>query len=221
FYINLTIGGLVAITLLLIKTPDAKADIEGENTWASFFKKLDIIGFILFASSAIMFLLALQYGGNQYPWDSSVVIGLLCGAGVTSFVFAAWNWHIGEEAMIPTHLIRQRVMWTSCLVMTFNMVLVFLASYYLPIYFQTVKGENPLKSGVDLLPSILAQMLFAVLSGFLVGKLGYYIPWSIISSILSAVGYGLLTTFSNSTPASKWIGYQVIVGAGRGSGTQM
>lgn len=114
-----------------------------------------------------MFLLALQYGGNQYAWDSSVVIGLFCGAGVTSIVFVAWNWRVGEEAMIPTYLVRQRVMWTSCLVMTFNMVLVFLASYYLPIYFQTVKGDNPLKSGVDLLPSILAQMLFAVLSGFL------------------------------------------------------
>lgn len=40
-------------------------------------------------------------------------------------------------------------------------------SYYLPIYFQAVKGVTPTLSGVYLLPSILSQLMLAVISGAL------------------------------------------------------
>ncbi|KAI9703447.1 MAG: hypothetical protein M1820_005920 [Bogoriella megaspora] len=221
FYINLPIGGLVAILLVWVNIPDANVKTDAGTTGFDFFKKLDLVGFCLFAPSSIMLLLALQYGGNQFAWNSATVIGLFIGAGATFIVFMLWDWRVGENAMVPTFLVRQRVVWSSCAVMIFNMTLVFLASFYLPIYFQTVKGASPLKSGVDMLPSILSQMLFSVFSGFMVGKLGYYIPWSIGSSILSAVGYGLITTFSSTTPSREWIGYQVLIGAGRGCGMQM
>ena len=114
-----------------------------------------------------MLLLALQYGGNQFAWNSATVIGLFCGAGATFIIFMLWSWRAGENAMIPTLLIRQRVVWTSCLVMTFNMALIFVTNYYLPIYFQVVKGASPFKSGIDILPSILSQMLFVIFSGFM------------------------------------------------------
>lgn len=44
---------------------------------------------------------------------------------------------------------------------------VFVASYYFPIYFQAVKGDGPTMSGVDLLPSILSQLLLTILTGWL------------------------------------------------------
>jgi hypothetical protein len=40
-------------------------------------------------------------------------------------------------------------------------------SYYLPIYFQAVRGATPTLSGVYTLPVILSQMVFAILSGYL------------------------------------------------------
>ena len=157
----------MAILLVWVNIPDANVKTEGGAGIIDFFKKLDLVGFCLFAPSAIMLLLALQFGGNQFAWNSATVIGLFCGAGVAFVVFMLWDWRAGEHAMVPTFLIRQRVIWASCAVMTFNMSLVFLASYYLPLYFQTVKGASPFKSGIDLLPSILSQMFFAVFSGFM------------------------------------------------------
>lgn len=44
---------------------------------------------------------------------------------------------------------------------------VFVASYYFPIYFQAVKGDGPTMSGVDLLPSILSQLVITILSGWM------------------------------------------------------
>lgn len=40
-------------------------------------------------------------------------------------------------------------------------------SYYLPIYFQAIKNDSPMMSGVYMLPSILSQLVFAILSGVL------------------------------------------------------
>lgn len=122
---------------------------------------------MLFAPAAIQFLLALQYGGNQYSWNSATVIGLFCGAGGTFIVFLAWEHRQGEAAMIPFSMVGKRTVWSSCLVMLLLMSMTFCASYYLPIYFQAVKGVSPLMSGVYLLPSILSQLLSAVISGVL------------------------------------------------------
>jgi hypothetical protein len=55
----------------------------------------------------------------------------------------------------------------------------------------------------------------------LVSKLGYYLPWSVASGMLSAVSHGLLSTLSPSSSTGTWIGYLILVGAGRGLGMQM
>lgn len=70
------------------------------------------------------------------------------------------------------------------------------------------------------LPLILSLVAISMLSGGLVSYLGYYTPFMIISSILTSVGAGLMTTFNVDTPQSQWIGYQFIFGAGVGFGMQ-
>lgn len=129
---------------------------------------LDLPGFTLFAPAAIMFLLALQFGGNDYSWDSSVVIGLFNGAAVTAGLFIYWEHREGDEkAMIPLGLFKNRIVLTSSLVGALNMSITQVSSYYIPMYFQSVKGETPFRGGVHFLPTIIAQLVFAVASGAL------------------------------------------------------
>lgn len=70
------------------------------------------------------------------------------------------------------------------------------------------------------LPLILAMVALNSISGILVSVVGYYTPFMIASSIISTVGIALMTMFTPSTPQAHWIGYQVLVGAGMGMGTQ-
>jgi hypothetical protein len=128
--------------------------------------KLDLIGCVFYAPAAIMFLLALQFGADgKHSWNSPSIIGLFCGAGVTAIMFFAWEWHMGDLAMIPGSIIKKRQMWASTGQALCLMVCVLVGSNYMPIYFQTIRGESPTMSGVDLLPSILSQLLFSVVSG--------------------------------------------------------
>lgn len=70
------------------------------------------------------------------------------------------------------------------------------------------------------LPLILSLVAISMLSGGLVSYIGYYTPFMIISSVLTAIGAGLMTTFDVNTPQPQWIGYQFIFGAGVGFGMQ-
>jgi hypothetical protein len=113
-------------------------------------------------------------------------------------------------------------------------------TYYLPVYFQAIQNKSPMMSGVYILPSILSQLAVAVTSGALseyivdlsgawlcedtnknlVGKMGYYLPWAVASGILTSIGGGLLSTLTPYTETGKWVGYQILAGAGRGAGFQ-
>lgn len=50
--------------------------------------------------------------------------------------------------------------------------------------------------------------------------MGYYLPWSVAGGMLSSIGSGLLSTLTPTTSTAKWVGYQILSGAGRGAGFQ-
>ncbi|KAJ5818741.1 hypothetical protein N7474_004332 [Penicillium riverlandense] len=220
FYLNLPVGAVAALLLLVVQIPDQVEKPSVSLIKETVLHKLDLIGFVLFAPAAVQLLLALQYGGNKFAWNSSTVIGLFCGSGATFIVFLLWEHRQKERAMIPLAMLRLRPVWSSCLTIACVMALVLCNSYYLPVYFQAVKNVSPILSGVYMLPGILTQLVFAVMSGLLIGKLGYYLPWAVFCGVATAIGNGLLSTFKPDTSTAKWVGYQILLGAGRGSGFQ-
>lgn len=94
------------------------------------------------------------------------------------------------------------------------------SSYYLPIWFQAIKGVNATTSGIMCLPLVLALVVMSLLGGAGVSLVGYYTPFFIVSTILQAIGSGLLTTFTVDTASPKWIGYQIVYGFGIGLAMQ-
>jgi multisubunit Na+/H+ antiporter MnhB subunit len=167
FYINLPCGAITAVILFWVSIPDRSYEEAKKQTVRSRLNKLDFIGFAIFAPAIIQFLLALQWGGTKYAWNSATVIGLLCGAFGTLLVFLAWEHHMGDEAMIPFSIIRRRVLWSTCINYGCFMGSMLISTYYLPIYFQAVRDATPTMSGVDLLPSIISTILFGIMSGTL------------------------------------------------------
>ncbi|KAI0968226.1 efflux pump [Xylaria arbuscula] len=218
FWINLPIGAVVSGFLLFTSTPEHSAKRIGLLDLIS---HLDLLGFSLLAPALIMILLALQYGGNEHPWNSALVIGLLVGGLVTVFLFALWERRRGDKAMVPLQLISKRVVWSSNLVAGFMTSALLVHSYYLPIYFQAVRNATPVQSGIFLLPSVLSQLVSSALSGILIKKIGYCLPAVLLSGVMVAIGGGLLSLLNPTTPTAKWVGYQIILGFGRGIGIQM
>lgn len=89
-----------------------------------------------------------------------------------------------------------------------------------PIWFQAIKGASAVKSGIMNLPMLLSVVIASIVSGAAVTTFGHYIPFIYLSVILSAVGAGLLSTFTVDTAHPKWIGCQALFGMGVGLGMQ-
>jgi|SRR5690242_7661775 len=167
FYINLPIGGAAVVLFVFVSIPEiVKKETFSVDLVRRILPDLDLVGFVLFAPAAVMFLMALQFGSDDtYSWNSAIVIGLLCGAAATALGFIGWEARMGDRAMIPGSMLRKRIVWTSCVFGSALMCCSIVASNWLPTYFQAVKGEGPTLSGVHILPSILSALLFVVITG--------------------------------------------------------
>ncbi|KAI1087971.1 MFS general substrate transporter [Rostrohypoxylon terebratum] len=170
-----------------IKKPDPRQVLKHA------FMDFDLSGSVPFAPAAIMLFLALQYGGYQFLWDSSQIIGLFCGAGVTFIIWLVWNIHQGDNVIVPPSMVSTRVVWASCF-----------CGFFM--------GGT---SGVAVLPTILAQMILGIISGG-PGLNTYYPPFILAETAINAIECGLLSLFTPHTPVGRWIGLQIILGAGRG-----
>jgi len=89
--------------------------------------------------------------------------------------------------------------------------------YYLPIWFQAIKGDSAIASGIHLLPQVIALVLASILTGILTTKIGYYTPFLLLGICITAIGAGLLTTLQINTTKAQWIGFQIIYGFGFGA----
>lgn len=69
-----------------------------------------------------------------------------------------------------------------------------------------------------LLPLVLSMAVTSLASGSLMDIVKHYTPFLIFASVMMSIGSGLLTTLQANTPTSAWIGYQILFGAGAGSG---
>lgn len=88
----------------------------------------------------------------------------------------------------------------------------------LPIYFQTAKQASPIKSGVLVLPTVIAITISVLLAGPATTYFGYYSPFMLISTILCPIAAGLLTTLTVDTSPAKLICLQALLGFGCGIG---
>lgn len=167
FYINLPLGVIVGGFLLFNQIPEAKPKPSPMQILGTAIKSLDLPGFMLICPAVVMFLLGLQFGGNQHPWNSSVVIGLLIGGAAAFVAFILWERHQGDDAMVPFAMIKHRVIWSAAMTMFFSLSTILVADFYIAIYFQALHDDTPLMSGVHMLPITLGIVLFTMISGSL------------------------------------------------------
>ncbi|KAI1267016.1 putative MFS multidrug transporter [Xylariaceae sp. FL1019] len=221
FYINLPIGALSSVLLFFTHIPDITTKPPFSlDLVRSIVPKLDLIGFALFAPTTVMFLLALQWGSTERGWSSPTVIGLFAGSGVVLIFFILWERRVGDMSLIPFYLVKRRVVWASTIQDASLFVNNYVGVNYVPIYFQAVKGVGPSLSGVYTLPSIVTQLLCLVVTGALVTRLGYYLPFAVLVGAATSIACGLITTWNPATSTANWIGDQILYGL-RGMGLQM
>ncbi|TEY64669.1 hypothetical protein BOTCAL_0144g00050 [Botryotinia calthae] len=221
FWINVPMGAVVLVFIVLFFRINGVQNSNRALNLSTKLRRMDIGGILLFLGAIYCLLLALQWGGQTMPWKSSKIIGLFVGFGLLIVFFGILQWKRGEHATIPLRILRQRsILMGSIFLMLFGMMS-FVYAYYLPIYFQSIQGVTAIESGTRFIAIVLPQIIGLSLTGVVVTKWGYYVPYMILGTIIAMIGAGLLTTIDTTTSTVKWAAYMVINGWGTGMAQQL
>ncbi|KAK0312568.1 hypothetical protein LTR01_002227 [Friedmanniomyces endolithicus] len=218
FYINLPVGGIALAIIAFILKPTPPQ--QGGLTILQQIGKLDLLGELCLLPSIVCLLLALQWGGSTYPWSDPRIIALFVVFALLALAFILVQILMPKTATIPASVLKSRSMLAG-MWLTFCIASAMLTfTYFLPTWFQAIKGTSAVQSGIDTIPMVLALVVGNISAGQITGRIGYYTSQAYASALILPIGAGLITTFTPSTTSSAWIGYQVLLGLGIGFGMQ-
>jgi EmrB/QacA subfamily drug resistance transporter len=205
FYVNVPIGAVaLVITSSVLRLPFVRRD-----------HTIDYAGAGLLVASVSTLLLALVWGGSEYPWGSSTIVGLFAASAVLTALFLWWE-HRSAEPILPLRLFRGRVFSTGVGLSFLLGGAMFGAIVFLPLFLQVATGASATNSGLLLLPLMAGLMTTSITSGRVIARTGRYKRWPIAGMAISAVGMLLLSTMDPHT--SRWTSalYMLVVGLGLG-----
>lgn len=205
FYVNIPLG-IVALALIA-----ARLHIPVKITK----HKLDFLGAGLLAVSVTSLLLATVWGGTDYPWGSTRILGLFATFVIGGILFVFREYHT-EEPIMPLRLFKNDIVRVSTLLSLLVGIGMFGAIIFLPEYQQIVRGVSPTVSGLLLLPLVFGMLIGVVLSGRLVSKTGHYRIYPILGTIIMAIGFWLFTHISVSTSRLTMSVWMIVLGFGMG-----
>jgi hypothetical protein len=220
FYINLPIGGVSAVVIMFILHVPDSGSKRAEMNWKEQINQLDPIGNLCLLPGVVSLLLALQWGGTKYAWKDARIIALFILFGLLMIAFIAVQIWKKEKATVPPRLAKMRTMIAGMWYGVFNGGSMMIILYFLPIWFQAIKGTSAVQSGIRTIPLVLSLVVGTISSGAIISRIGYYTPFAIASALIMPIGAGLLTTLSVNSGHAMWIGYQVLFGFGLGLGMQ-
>ncbi len=152
--------------MFLVRLPSA--DKPKKHSLRAFVDRVDLIGTALLMPCLVCLLLALQWGGIKYEWSEWRIIVLLVLFSVLFVAWAASQYLQKDRATVPLRIVKQRSMlaaasFTFCLFTCF-----FVTVYYVPIWFQAVRGTSAYQSGINLLAITVAASVTVIASGIIV-----------------------------------------------------
>ncbi|WKT47224.1 Major facilitator superfamily [Fusarium oxysporum f. sp. vasinfectum] len=217
FYINLPIGAIFAPAYFLLFP---STDPNPNKTLAEKLRLVDWINAVAFLTGSACLTVALTFGGVVYSFHSGTIIALWTVTGVLLVAFIVLlKLHplvSKENRLYPLHFFKEWILINMQLQVFLSSGIILAMTYFVPLYFQFIKGDGALEAGVRLLPLIMFMVAVSMLNGFLMPKYGLIPVWYIGGSALALIGSALMYTINDTTSNGKVYGYNILVGAGAG-----
>jgi EmrB/QacA subfamily drug resistance transporter len=207
FFINIPLG-VVLIFLFIFFFPDFRPDNLKHN--------VDYPGLATLILTVIPAMLALSWGGVEYPWSSPQIIGMFSFSSVMLALFLKIESR-SREPIIPLSLFKNRIVAISEIVIFFTGIGMFSGIIFVPLFFQGVLGVTATTSGSFLTPMMLGMVIGSVISGqFLSRAGGHYRIQGAIGIAIMGLGLALLSRMTVETSYTNAVIKIVVAGFGLG-----
>lgn len=218
FYINLVLGAIAApIWLFLLPSVHPTNGVSIKERLL----RLDYLGFLLSAGAWTIFAIVFIAGGNNWEWQDKRTIASLAVCGVLALAYILQQYFCilttPSTRSFPGHLLRYKShillgTSTACAISS-----LYVPVYYIPVYFQFVEFDSPLKAAVRILPLVLVAVAVSFSSGSLLAKVKFYKPHYLVSGILITLGSVLFYVYIDpSTPSGVIYGVSIVMALGIG-----
>ena len=209
FYVNVPVGLAALVVIFIGMAPKIANPHEAKN------RSIDYLGALLLTATLVPLLLALVWGGSQYPWGSGEIIGLLFGAAVALFAFI-WRESKAKDPIVSLDLFKNRV-FTISIIATFLASLgMFGSILFIPVFAQGVAGFSATNSGLILMPMMLSVVAGSMFAGQVMSRTGNYKILAIVGMGVATVGMLLFSQINESTSQSALVFRMITMGIGLG-----
>jgi len=205
FLVNIPLG-LLAIGVLLYAMPKPETGQQHSIDWW---------GATALVVGLVPLLLALNWGGSDYAWNSAMIIGLLAVAAVVLIGFVLIERRAGEP-IIDMGLFRDRAFSMSMLVLFLSGVGMFGSIMFLPLFMQIVQGASAASSGSLMTPMMIAMVTGSILCGQIISRTGRYKWLGATGLAVATAGMFALSQIAVDTTRLALVGYMVLIGIGVG-----
>ncbi len=177
--------------------------------------RIDYIGSALLAGFTTATLLVMSWGGSEYPWNSTPIIGLGV-SGVVLLALLIMQERVATEPLLPPRLFAHAVFGRGVLIAALNSGAMFGATFLLPLFFQLIRGADASMSGTLMVPYLGANCIGAFTGGQVARSLGRVKIIVQFGLAATVVGFAMMATIGPETPLVYSLVYMMIVGLGIG-----
>ncbi len=204
FFVNIPIAAFAAaVTWAKVQQP-----VEGDRA------RIDYGGILTLSLGLVAVLLALDQSAD-WGWGDARVLGMLAVAGVAFAAFALVEPRMGEGALVPPSVIRNRRFTAACMTILFLSAVFFSALLYAPQLMEKVLGYSALEAGLGMLPMLGVFGAVAFLSERLTNRVGMRRA-ILAGTTLLAAGPLLLSFFEADSGYVRLVPGLLAVGVGAG-----
>ncbi|KAJ4122719.1 hypothetical protein NW768_010159 [Fusarium equiseti] len=208
FWVPAIMGGICFVLLVLFLPLKPVSGSFKEKV-----RKIDWWGVMASIAGIVLTVMSINSGGSMWAWQNAKTISLLTIGIIMILVFIIIEAFFARIPIIPLRLFKQRS--PSVLILTgfFHDFAWQSTQYFIPLYYQTVRGFSPLKSATLIVPFLLAQGIAGAASGPLMAK---YMPILRAGFSIWTLGSGLKLLFNQNTHIAVYIAVLAVEGAGIG-----
>ncbi|PWZ01326.1 MFS general substrate transporter [Testicularia cyperi] len=211
FFVNLPTGAIALAILFFFLNLNPRPKLTFREACGEF----DFIGLVMVVVAVILILLGFNSAETK-AWNRPDTIAFLAVGGVLFVLFMVWEFHTTKKPIIPPRLFKTRTTALLLVSVTLHALPFFAATFYLPVYFQTVFGASALMSGVYMLPYALIGSIMSSITGIGITKFRTYRPFLWIGWIFMVIGHALMATLDADSNLVKQEFYIGIAGFGTG-----
>ncbi|KAF4466928.1 MFS transporter [Fusarium albosuccineum] len=215
FYLNLVIFAATSPIYIFALPPLPR---QPNTTFLEKLKKLDWLGILLNTGIYVCFVLAFTFGGPEWAWDDGrfitcVVLFVVC---VAAFAFTQHRAVLTNkiDRLFPCDFLANPQMILLYVTIACGGAGLFVAVYYIPLYFLFVHGDTGTEAAVRLLPFVCFYVTAILICGYAMPRVGYHMVWFLVSGLLLTAGGAAMHTIEADSPASYTYGFSALLGFG-------